>query len=66
MSRIAYEVPGMSCGHCVAAVSDELSQVPGVEGVEVDLASKQVVVRGEALDDAALRAAIERAGYQAG
>ena len=51
----------------MARDTEQLGQVRGpVEGVEVDLASKQVVVRGEALDDAALRAAIERAGYQAG
>jgi copper chaperone len=55
----------MSCAHCERAVSDELSAVDGVESVEVDLSTKLVVVRGRGLDDAALRAAIEEAGYEA-
>lgn len=60
-----YSVPDMSCGHCKAAVSGELSQVAGVESVEVDLETKLVQVHGSALDDVALRAAIEDAGYEA-
>lgn len=62
---VSYTVPGMSCSHCEHAVTEELSQVEGVEGVDVDLETKLVVVTGEALDDAALRAAIEEAGYEA-
>jgi copper chaperone len=65
MTEITYTVPGMSCGHCKQAVTAEVSQVTGVAGVEVDLATKQVVVRGEGFDDAAIRAAIEEAGYAA-
>jgi copper chaperone CopZ len=60
-----YTVPGMSCGHCKAAVTGEVEAVAGVESVEVDLETKLVVVRGDALEDAALRAAIEDAGYEA-
>ena len=59
-----YEVTGMTCGHCQAAVQQEVGAVPGVTGVDVDLATGQVVVHGEA-DDAAVRAAIEEAGYVA-
>ena len=59
-----YRVERMSCGHCEAAVRDELDKVSGVEAVEIDLDSKQVVVRGE-FEDAAVRAAIEDAGYEA-
>ncbi len=59
-----YRVEGMSCGHCVAAVRDELEKVSGVEDVQVDLDTKQVVVRGH-FDDAAARAAIDEAGYEA-
>jgi copper chaperone CopZ len=59
-----YTVPGMHCGHCKAAVSEELSAVPGVANVEVDLDTKLVTVTGEALDDTALRAAIDEAGYE--
>jgi copper chaperone len=59
-----YSVPGMHCAHCEAAVSEELSAVPGVANVEVDLDAKLVTVTGEALDDASLRAAIDEAGYE--
>ena len=55
----------MHCDHCVAAVEQELSAVSGVESVDVDLATKLVVVTGDALDDDALRAAIDEAGYDA-
>jgi len=65
MDTAVYVVPGMSCEHCEAAVIEELSGVPGVESVEVDLESKRVEVRGGSLDDAAIRAAIEEAGYEA-
>jgi copper chaperone len=62
---ITYSVPAMHCAHCQASVSEELEAVAGVDSVEVDLDTKLVVVRGEALEDARLRAAIEEAGYQA-
>jgi copper chaperone CopZ len=65
MSGITYSVLDMSCSHCEHAVSNELLSVAGVESVEVDLATKLVVVHGEGLDDSALRAAIEEAGYKA-
>jgi copper chaperone CopZ len=64
-SEITYTVADMSCAHCTAAVGAELRQVDGVESVTVDLDTKLVVVRGEQLDDAALRAAIGAAGYEA-
>ena len=60
-----YAVPGMHCDHCVAAVEQELSAVAGVESVDIDLATKRVVVIGSALDDDVLRAAIDEAGYDA-
>jgi copper chaperone len=60
-----YLVPGMHCGHCEAAVRRELEGVSGVASVDVDLESKRVRVRGESLDDAALIAAIDEAGYDA-
>jgi len=62
---IVYSVPGMHCDHCVAAVTEEVSGVAGVESVDVDLETKLVVVHGSGLDDAALRAAIDEAGYDA-
>jgi copper chaperone CopZ len=65
MDTNTYSVPGMHCDHCKAAVSRELEAVTGVERVEVDLETKLVTVRGETLDDAALIAAIDEAGYDA-
>jgi copper chaperone CopZ len=62
---ITYTVPDMSCSHCEAAVTEELERVTGVESVDVDLSTKLVTVAGDPLDDAALRAAIADAGYEA-
>ena len=64
-TNLTYAVPDMSCEHCVAAVTEEVSQVAGVSSVQVDLASKRVEVAGADLDDAAIRAAIDEAGYEA-
>jgi copper chaperone len=65
VSQLTYSVPGMSCDHCEEAVGSQLEAVAGVDSVDVELDSKLVTVRGSELDDAALRAAIEEAGYQA-
>ncbi len=65
MDTALYTVPGMHCGHCEAAVKQEISALPGVDEVAVDLDSKRVDVTGSELDDAAIRAAIEEAGYEA-
>jgi copper chaperone len=62
---MTYTVPAMHCGHCERAVKDEVGGVPGVSSVHVDLATKLVTVTGTSLDDAALRAAIDEAGYEA-
>lgn len=65
METLLYSVPGMHCGHCEQAVKEEVSAVPGVASVAVDLDTKRVEVRGESLDDTAIRAAIDEAGYEA-
>ena len=65
MQELSYTVEGMSCAHCEIAVTEEVEQVGGVAAVEVDLESKQVVVRGEGVSDGAVRAAIREAGYEA-
>jgi copper chaperone len=62
---LTFTVPGMSCGHCEAAVTAEVSAVPGVESVVVDLDAKRVDVSGALLDEHAIRGAIEEAGYEA-
>jgi copper chaperone len=64
MSTASYTVVGMTCGHCVNAVTEEVSQVPGVTGVDVDLASGGLTVTSDSpLDETAVRAAVEEAGY---
>ena len=65
MDTALYTVAGMHCGHCEAAVKQEISALSGVEEVVVDLDSKRVAVSGSELDDAAIRGAIEEAGYEA-
>jgi copper chaperone len=65
MERRTYSVPDMHCGHCKTAVTEELKAVGGVAAVDVDLETKLVTVRGDALDDAALISAIDEAGYDA-
>ena len=62
---VTYSVPGIHCAHCAMSIREEVSDVEGVEDVAVDLETKLVTVSGHPLDDAALRAAIEEAGYEA-
>jgi copper chaperone len=58
------EVTGMTCGHCASAVRAEISKLAGISSVEVDVATGAVRIAGDPLpDDAALRAAVEEAGY---
>jgi copper chaperone CopZ len=62
---VTYTVPSIHCEHCALSIREEVSEVDGVEDVGVDLDAKLVTVSGRDLDDAALRAAIEEAGYRA-
>jgi copper chaperone len=60
-----YTVTGMTCGHCVASVTEEVQEIAGVEHVEVVLETGALTVTSaEPLDDAAVRSAVEEAGYQ--
>ena len=61
--QLIYSVPGISCGHCRAAITAEVEKLSGVTGVDVDPDAKRVSVAGSQLDDAAIRAAIDEAGY---
>ena len=63
MGDYSYSVQGMSCAHCVAAVTEQVSQIPGTEQVEVDLESGSLTIRGGEIDRAAVKAAVEEAGY---
>ena len=59
-----YTVVGMTCGHCVSSVSEEVGALAGVEAVGVDLATGTLTVTADAsVDEPAVRAAVEEAGY---
>ena len=59
-----FTVTGMTCGHCVASVTEEVSEVPGVEDVDVVLETGTLTVTSsQPVDDDAVRAAVEEAGY---
>jgi len=62
---LTYRVDGMSCNHCVVAVTGEVGRVPGVSAVDVDLETKLVTVSGAGVDQAAVVDAIDEAGYDA-
>lgn len=65
MASTTYQVQGMTCGHCVSAVSSEINKITGVSDVAVDLATGQVTVTADRLvEDAAVRMAVEEAGYE--
>ena len=59
-----YDVTGMTCGHCAASVTEEISELEGVENVDVVVETGAVTVTSTApLDHAAVQAAVEEAGY---
>jgi copper chaperone CopZ len=62
--RLTYSVPGVSCEHCVIAITDEVQRIAGADSVEVDLDARRVTVTGSRLDEASVRAAIDEAGYE--
>ncbi|TMQ91815.1 heavy-metal-associated domain-containing protein [Actinomadura soli] len=65
MSTATYTVTGMTCGHCVSSVTEEVEQITGVTDVEVDLPTGRVTVTSAApIDDALVKDAVEEAGYE--
>jgi copper chaperone len=68
MTTNSYAVTGMTCGHCVSAVTEELTRLTGVRNVAIDLVaggtSTVRVDSDDALDDAQVRAAVDEAGYE--
>ena len=58
-----WTVTGMTCGHCAAAVTEEVTAVPGVASVEVSVEAGTLTVVGDGVDEAAVRAAVDEAGY---
>ncbi|CAH0122866.1 hypothetical protein SRABI121_00035 [Microbacterium sp. Bi121] len=66
MSTTEYQVTGMTCGHCEMSVREEVGQVAGVDAIEVSAQTGKLVVTASApLDDAAILAAVDEAGYSA-
>lgn len=65
MSTTTVTVTGMSCGHCATSVREEITEIPGVRAVDVDLVSGNVTIDSDsAVETAAIRTAVEDAGYQ--
>jgi copper chaperone len=65
MNTFTVSVSGMTCGHCASSVQDEVSQIPGVNTVDVDLRSGTVTIESQSpLESAAIKNAVEEAGYQ--
>lgn len=64
MAEKYFTVSGMSCGHCAASVTEEVVAVPGVIEVDVDVRAWPGDRAREAVDDAAVRAAVVEAGYE--
>ncbi len=65
MTTLNFTVPGMTCGHCEAAVKGEIGKLAGVDTVDVDLVTKAFVVEGTNLDRTAIFAAVDEAGFEA-
>ncbi|QIM21902.1 heavy-metal-associated domain-containing protein [Phycicoccus sp. HDW14] len=65
MSTTEFRVTGMTCGHCEMSVREEVSELPGVEVLEVDASSGRLLVGGDQVDEAQVLAAVEEAGYTA-
>ncbi|WP_341359063.1 heavy metal-associated domain-containing protein [Georgenia sp. M64] len=66
MATNEYQVTGMTCGHCEMSIREEVSQIPGVEDIQVSAQTGKLVVSSDAaIDDAAVLAAVDEAGYSA-
>ena len=64
MSTSTYTVTGMTCGHCIASVTEEIGEIGGVQEVAVDLTTGQVTVTSDGpVDPGDVRTAVEEAGY---
>lgn len=66
MNILTFRVPGMTCGHCEKAVTDEVMKISGVESVAIDLDAKTVTVTSDsALEWADVETAVDEAGFEA-
>jgi copper chaperone len=60
----SYRVAGMTCGHCVTSVREEVSAVAGVQSVDVELTSGRLALAGAGFEDDAVRTAVAEVGYE--
>ncbi|MGO2051864.1 heavy-metal-associated domain-containing protein [Glutamicibacter sp. 287] len=67
-NNITLKIEGMTCGHCVSSVTEELQEIPGVSNVEVDLvvggASTATIATNKPVENSILEAAVAEAGYK--
>ncbi|HEV8116790.1 MAG TPA: heavy-metal-associated domain-containing protein [Acidimicrobiales bacterium] len=63
MTTTTYDVKGMTCGHCVRSVTEEITGVEGVSAVDVNLEAGTATVTGDAAPDA-VKAAVVEAGFE--
>jgi copper chaperone len=64
-STATYTVSGMTCAHCVSSVTEEVTKIPGVTDVQVDLSSGAVIIASDTpVDPAAVKDAVDEAGYE--
>lgn len=65
MNTATYTVTGMTCGHCVSSVTEELTKIDGVRAVDIDLATGAVTVTSDSpVDEGQVREAVDEAGYE--
>jgi copper chaperone len=64
VSEHSYSIAGMTCGHCVMSVREEVEAIAGVGAVDVDLASGRLSITGDQISDDAVKAAVAEAGYE--
>lgn len=64
MATQTITVSGMTCQHCAASVREELSEIPGLTVLDIDVASGKVTIEGSGFSEQAVAAAVEEAGYQ--
>ncbi|MEX1079145.1 MAG: heavy metal-associated domain-containing protein [Homoserinimonas sp.] len=66
MSTSEYQITGMTCGHCEMSIREEISQIPGIDEIQVSAQTgKLVVSSATSIEDAAVLAAVDEAGYSA-
>lgn len=65
MATYEFLVTGMTCGHCETAVRGEVARIPGIQGIEVNATTGFLTITADEIDDRAVIAAVDEAGYEA-